>query len=200
MDSPSRMTGADAVVDVLVKHGVSTLFGLPGIQLDPLFNALHDARSQLRVINARHEQGVAYMALGFAQATGEPGIYACVPGPGFLNTTAALSTAYACHTQVLALLAQVATEEIGAGHGVLHELPDQTAIVRGLTRWNESLSQPKPRRAWCRAPSLPLPLAKDPQRWNCRRMSFARGSLLTRHARPKLLNLCKRTPPPSPRP
>jgi acetolactate synthase I/II/III large subunit len=130
------MTGADAVVDVLVKRGVSTLFGLPGVQLDPLFNAFYDARSRLRVINARHEQGVAYMALGFAQATGRPGVYACVPGPGFLNTTAALSTAYACHAPVLALLGQVATEEIGAGHGVLHELPDQTAIVRGLTRWN----------------------------------------------------------------
>jgi acetolactate synthase I/II/III large subunit len=136
MDSRLPTTGADAVVDVLVQRGVSTLFGLPGIQLDPLFNAFYDARSRVRVINARHEQGVAYMALGFAQATGQPGIYACVPGPGFLNTTAALSTAYACHAPVLALLGQVATEEIGAGHGVLHELPDQTAIVRGLTRWN----------------------------------------------------------------
>jgi acetolactate synthase-1/2/3 large subunit len=130
------MTGADAVVDVLVRRGASTLFGLPGVQLDPLFNALHDARSRLRVINARHEQGVAYMALGFAQATGRPGVYACVPGPGFLNTTAALSTAYACHAPVLALIGQVATEEIGAGHGVLHELPDQTVIVRELTRWS----------------------------------------------------------------
>jgi acetolactate synthase-1/2/3 large subunit len=136
MDSRSPMTGADAVVDVLVKRGVSTLFGLPGVQLDPLFNAFYDARSRLRVINARHEQGVAYMALGFAQATGRPGVYACVPGPGFLNTTAALSTAYACYAPVLALIGQVATEEIGAGHGVLHELPDQTAIVRGLTRWS----------------------------------------------------------------
>jgi acetolactate synthase I/II/III large subunit len=136
MESPAPMTGADAVVDVLVKRGVSTLFGLPGVQLDPLFNAFYDARSRLRVINARHEQGVAYMALGFAQATGRPGVYACVPGPGFLNTTAALSTAYANHAPVLALIGQVATDEISAGHGVLHELPDQTAIVRGLTRWS----------------------------------------------------------------
>ena len=136
MDSRPPMTGADALVDVLVKRGMSTLFGLPGVQLDPLFSAFHDARSRLRVINARHEQGVAYMALGFAQATGRPGVYACVPGPGFLNTTAALATAYACHAPVLALIGQVATEEIGAGRGVLHELPDQTAIVRGLTRWN----------------------------------------------------------------
>ena len=143
MDSPPLMTGADAVVDVLLKRGVSTLFGLPGIQLDPLFNAFYDARSRLSVINARHEQGVAYMALGFAQATGRPGVYACVPGPGFLNTTAALSTAYACHAPVLALLGQVATEEIGAGHGVLHELPDQTAIVRGLTRWNGLALSPR---------------------------------------------------------
>src|SRR6202789_64614 len=136
MDSRLPMTGADAVVDVLAKRGVSTLFGLPGIQLDPLFNAFYDARSRLRAINARHEQGVVYMAFGFAQATGQPGVYACVPGPGFLNTAAALSTAYACHAPVLGLLGQVATDEIGAGHGVLHELPDQTAIVRGLTRWN----------------------------------------------------------------
>lgn len=136
MDSRPPMTGAEALVDVLVNHGVSTLFGLPGVQLDPLFNAFHDARSRLRVINARHEQGVAYMALGFAQATGRPGVYACVPGPGFLNTTAALATAYACHAPVVALIGQVATEEVGAGHGVLHELPDQTAIVRGLTRWS----------------------------------------------------------------
>jgi acetolactate synthase I/II/III large subunit len=81
-------------------------------------------------------RGSPIWRFGFAQATGRPGVYACVPGPGFLNTTAALSTAYACRAPVLALLGQVATEEIGAGHGVLHELPDQTAIVRGLTRWN----------------------------------------------------------------
>jgi acetolactate synthase I/II/III large subunit len=61
VDSKPPMAGADAVVDVLLKRGVSTLFGLPGIQLDPLFNAFHDVRSGLRVINARHEQGVASM-------------------------------------------------------------------------------------------------------------------------------------------
>src|SRR6202167_3540170 len=136
MDSRLPMTGADAGVDRLAKRGVSTLFGLPGIQLDSLFNAFYDARSRLRIINARHEQGVAYMALRFAQAASQRGVYACVPGPGFLNTTASLSTAYACHAPVLALLGQVATGEIGSGYGVLHELPDQTAIVRGLTRWN----------------------------------------------------------------
>ncbi|MEO8668739.1 MAG: thiamine pyrophosphate-dependent enzyme [Bauldia sp.] len=130
------MTGGDAVVAALRANGVTTLFGLPGVQLDHLFNALHGARDWLNSINARHEQGVAYMALGYAQATGSPGVYACVPGPGFLNTAAALSTAYAVHAPVLALVGQIASERIGAGGGELHELPDQTAIIRGLTRWN----------------------------------------------------------------
>jgi len=135
MNSP-KLTGGEAISAALQKHGVSTLFGLPGVQLDHLFNALHGAQDWLRVINARHEQGVAYMALGYAQATGKPGVYAVVPGPGFLNTTAALATAYAVHAPVLALIGQIASRSIGAGGGELHELPDQTAIVHGLTRWN----------------------------------------------------------------
>jgi acetolactate synthase-1/2/3 large subunit len=114
---------------------VDTLFGLPGVQLDYLFNAVHGATSWLRTINARHEQGVAYMALGYAQSSGRPGVYTAVPGPGFLNTGAALSTAYAVHAPVMALIGQIASNAIGVGGGELHELPDQSAIVRGLTRW-----------------------------------------------------------------
>lgn len=130
------MTGGEAVVAALKANGVTTLYGLPGIQLDHLFNALHGAIDWLTVVNARHEQGVAYMALGHAQSTGTPGVYACVPGPGFLNTTAALSTAYAVHAPVLALIGQIDSRAIGGGGGELHELPDQTAIVKGLTRWS----------------------------------------------------------------
>ncbi|WP_198598385.1 thiamine pyrophosphate-dependent enzyme [Mangrovicella endophytica] len=130
------MTGGEAVAAGLLANGIDTLFALPGVQLDHLFNALHGTQDRLRVINARHEQGVAYMALGAAQATGRPAAYACVPGPGFLNTAAALSTAYAVHAPVLALVGQLATSHIGAGGGELHELPDQSAIVRGLTRWS----------------------------------------------------------------
>lgn len=130
------MTGGEAVVAALKANGVTTLYGVPGIQLDHLFNALHGAQDWLRIVNARHEQGGAYMALGHAQSTGEPGVYVCVPGPGFLNTTAALSTAYAVRAPVLAIIGQIATSAIGVGGGELHELPDQTAIVKGLTRWS----------------------------------------------------------------
>ncbi len=136
MTATTNMTGGEAVVAALRAHGVTTLFGLPGLQLDGLFNALHGAQDWLRVVNARHEQGVAYMALGYAAATGRPGVFAVVPGPGFLNATAALATAYTLHAPVLALVGQIASGAIGGGFGELHELPDQTGILSRLTRWN----------------------------------------------------------------
>ncbi len=129
-------TGGEAVVESLLANGVDTLFALPGIQLDHFFNAVHGAGERLRVIHARHEQGAAYMALGYAMASGRTGAYAVVPGPGLLNTGAALSTAYATHAPVMAMIGQIASHAIGQGGGELHELPDQTAILAGLTRWN----------------------------------------------------------------
>src|SRR5579883_3460853 len=116
-----RMTGGTAIVRGLTRHGIDTLFGLPGVQLDALFNALYDARNRIRVIGARHEQGVAYMAYGYAMASGRVGAYAVVPGPSLLNTTAALATAYGCTAPVLALTGQIASTAIGRGHGMLHE-------------------------------------------------------------------------------
>ena len=97
----TRMTGGQAVVEMLRRHGVKILFALPGVQNDALFSALYDAGGALRVIHTRHEQGAAYMAYGYAKSTGGVGAYAVVPGPGVLNTTAALATAYAANARVL---------------------------------------------------------------------------------------------------
>src|SRR5262245_48352987 len=97
----TRMTGGQALVKALRRHGVGTIFARPGVQNDHLFNALHDEGNSVRVVHTRHEQGVAYMAYGYAKSTGRAGVYAVVPGPGLLNTTAALSTAYAGNAPVL---------------------------------------------------------------------------------------------------
>ena len=130
-----RVTGGEAVVRSLVAEGVDTLFGLPGIQNDWLYNALYDRRDQVRVIHTRHEQGAAYMALGYALASGGIGVYSVVPGPGFLNATAALSTAYALNARVLCLAGQIPLAAIGRDGGVLHEIPDQLGVMRSLTKW-----------------------------------------------------------------
>ena len=67
------------------RAGITSLYCLPGVQSDHLFNALFDAGDAIRVVHTRHEQGAAYMALGAALATGRPAAYSVVPGPGFLN-------------------------------------------------------------------------------------------------------------------
>ena len=138
----SRMTGAQALVDLLKLHGVDTLFALPGVQNDGLFNALYDAGGAIRVIHTRHEQGAAYMAYGYARSTGRVGAYSVVPGPGMLNTTAALSTAYAANARVLCLTGQIASSAIGRGFGMLHELPDQLSILKGLTKYAARIEHP----------------------------------------------------------
>ena len=131
----TQLTGGEAIVRSLIGLGVDTIFGLPGVQNDALFNALHDNREQIRIIHTRHEQGAAYMAMGYALSSEKPGIYAVVPGPGLLNTTAALSTAYATNAKVLCLAGQIATDLIGKNVGVLHEIPDQLGVIRSLTKW-----------------------------------------------------------------
>ena len=137
-----RMTGGGALVEMLRRHRVDTVFALPGVQNDALFVAFYDAGEALRVIHTRHEQGAAYMAFGYARASGKVGTYAVVPGPGLLNTTAALATAYATNAPVLCISGQVASDLIGRGFGLLHEIPDQLGILQRLTKWAARIDHP----------------------------------------------------------
>lgn len=138
----AKLSGGQALVKSMLRNGVDTLFALPGIQLDAFFNALHDEGDAIRVIGTRHEQGAAYMATGYAQSTGRVGAYSVVPGPGFLNSTAALATAYACGAPVLCVTGQIPSRAIGKGLGLLHEIPDQLGIARGLTKWAHRIEAP----------------------------------------------------------
>src|SRR6201987_1755707 len=138
----ARMTGGGALVEMLRRHGVDTIFALPGVQNDALFVAFYDAGEALRVIHTRHEQGAAYTAFGYARASGKVGAYAVVPGPGFLNTTAALATAYATNAPVLCISGQIPSDLIGRGFGLLHEIPDQLGILQTLTKWAARIDHP----------------------------------------------------------
>lgn len=138
----TRLSGATAAISSLIAHGIDTVFGLPGSQLYYLFDALYQYRDRVRLIVSRHEQGAAYMAFGYARSTGRPSVYTVVPGPGVLNTAAALCTAYACSTPVLCLAGQVPSPAIGKGVGELHELPDQLGTLRLLTKWAARIDTP----------------------------------------------------------
>jgi len=137
-----QISGADAIVESLLANNVDVMFGLPGGQLDHFFDSVYRAGDQLRLIHTRHEQGAAYMAFGYAQTTGKVGVYSVVPGPGLLNTTCALSTAWACNAPVLAISGQIPSTAIGRGYGHLHEIPDQLGLIRHLTKWAERINDP----------------------------------------------------------
>ncbi|MFZ0609916.1 MAG: thiamine pyrophosphate-dependent enzyme [Xanthobacteraceae bacterium] len=126
------MTAAEAVVATLISHGLDTVYALPGVQNDHLFEALFKFSDRLRTIHTRHEQAAAYMALGAALATGKPQAFAVVPGPGLLNAGAALLTAYAMNAPVLGLIGQIPDADIGRHLGHLHEIRDQTGILKRL--------------------------------------------------------------------
>ena len=130
---PNRST-AEIVIDSLVGAGIDTLYCLPGVQNDPFFDALWHRQSELKPIHSRHEQGAAYMAMGAALATGKPQVCCLVPGVGFLNGATAFATAYSTGAPVMILLSQIPMAQIGRGFGALHEVVDQSGILRTLTK------------------------------------------------------------------
>jgi acetolactate synthase-1/2/3 large subunit len=135
-------TTAEAVVSSLIAHGIKTLYALPGVHNDHLFDALFKASDRIGVVHPRHEQGAGYMALGAAIATGRPSAYAVVPGPGLLNTSAALLTAYAMNAPVLGLIGQIPEADIGRGLGHLHEIRDQAGIIARLVDFSARIKAP----------------------------------------------------------
>ena len=138
----TRMTGGDAIVDSLLRHGVDTIFGLPGVQMYGLFDAFARNANRLKVINARHEQTTAYMALGYAQSTGKPSAFTVVPGPGVMNTMGALTTAWGVNAPIMCITGQVPSPMIGRGRGQLHEMPDQLATLKSLLKFAERIEHP----------------------------------------------------------
>lgn len=129
-----RLTTGEAVVESLIAHGVETLYALPGVHNDHLFDAAFKAGERFRVIHPRHEQTAGYMALGAALATGRPQAFAVVPGPGVLNASAALLMANAMGAPVIALAGQIPSFAIDRGYGHLHEIHDQLGLLRHIVK------------------------------------------------------------------
>jgi acetolactate synthase-1/2/3 large subunit len=130
-----KMTGGQALVKSLLVEGVSVVFGLPGVQLYGVMDALREEAARVRFIVTRHEQATGYMADGYARAGGDFGVALVVPGPGLLNASAGLSTAYACSSPVLMISGQVPRAQIGKNIGVLHEVNDQIDCIKPVTKW-----------------------------------------------------------------
>ncbi|MCY4527770.1 MAG: thiamine pyrophosphate-binding protein [Chloroflexi bacterium] len=131
----ARMTGGQALIKSLYREGVRTIFGMPGVQLYHAMDAIYEEPG-IRFITVRHEQAAAYMAFGYSKAGGDGiGTALVVPGPGLLNATAGVGTAYSASTPTLLVSGQSYTHEIGKDTGALHEVNDQLDVVRPITKW-----------------------------------------------------------------
>src|SRR6266571_4043298 len=130
----ARMTGGEALVQSLYREGVRVVFGLPGVQLYGVLAALRDEPG-IRFITTRHEQATSYMADGYARAGGDFGTALVVPGPGLLNASAGLSTAYSASSPVLMIAGQIPKASIGKDIGLLHEVNDQLDAIEPVTKW-----------------------------------------------------------------
>ena len=130
-----QMTGGQAAIQALASEGVRHIFGIPGIHGLALFDALHDA-PDIQRITARHEQGAAYMADGYARASGEVGVCLISTGPGALNSLAAMGTAFADSSPVLNIFTDVPSTTLDSDKGYLHQVRYQRSMFSGVTGWS----------------------------------------------------------------
>jgi acetolactate synthase I/II/III large subunit len=123
---------ADLLVRRLHEHGVRDVFGYPGGQLTPVYDALYRNRT-IRHYLARHEQAAAFMADGYARASGRPGVCLAVCGPGVFNAATPLATAFTDSTPVLLISGQIPRAGRGLRSGYYHE-NEQLRVCETLTK------------------------------------------------------------------
>ncbi|HEX9684742.1 MAG TPA: thiamine pyrophosphate-binding protein [Burkholderiales bacterium] len=134
-DHPATMTGARALVDALQREGIDHVFGIPGTQNLAVIDALRDT-PQIRFILTRHEQGAAFMAYGFARASGRPAVVTVTEGPGVTNLATAIGGAYRGFVPVISVcgVQESAMRERDASQDM-----DQVPFMRPLTKWAYSI-------------------------------------------------------------
>ncbi|MDD5236219.1 MAG: thiamine pyrophosphate-binding protein, partial [Candidatus Omnitrophica bacterium] len=125
------MNGAQILIECLKREGVEVMFGYPGGQVLPIFDALYEA--PFRFILTRHEQAAAHAADGYARATGKTGVCLATSGPGATNLVTGIATAYMDSIPMVAITGQVKTFLIG--NDAFQEA-DVTGITRPITKHN----------------------------------------------------------------
>jgi acetolactate synthase-1/2/3 large subunit len=130
-------TCGEFLVQQLQAWGVDTVFGIPGVHTVELYRGLPESR--IRHITPRHEQGAGFMADGYARVTGKPGVCFIITGPGMTNILTAMGQAYADSIPMLVISSVNERERLGLGKGYLHELPNQRAMVAGVSAFSHTL-------------------------------------------------------------
>lgn len=108
-----KLTGSQIVAEVLLEHGVDTVFGYPGGTALNIYDALYEYRDRIRHILTAHEQGAAHAADGYYRATGKTGVVFATSGPGATNLVTGIATAFMDSIPMIAITANVPDALIG---------------------------------------------------------------------------------------
>ena len=133
-----KLSGAQAIVKVLLEQGVETVFGYPGGQVIPLYNALYDA--PLHNVLTVHEQGAIHAADGYARASGRTGVCIATSGPGATNIVPGLATAYLDSVPLVAITGQVQVQHLGRDS--FQEI-DIVGVTIPITKYNVLVRRPE---------------------------------------------------------
>ena len=142
------MTGAQALLQCLLREGVDLIFGYPGGAIMPTYDALYDVQAELRHILVRHEQGAAHAAQGYARVTGRPGVCLVTSGPGATNLVTGLTDAMLDSTPIVCITGQVASSFLGTD---AFQEADIIGVSLPVTKWNYQITE---------AAEIPLAVAK----------------------------------------
>ncbi len=133
-------TCGEALIALLERYGVDTVFGIPGVHTLALYRGL--AKSGIRHVLVRHEQGAAFAADGYARATGKPGVCCVITGPGVTNAATGIGQAFSDSVPVLMLSSVNESWSLARGTGRLHEMRDQRALTSSITSFSATANTP----------------------------------------------------------
>ncbi len=128
-----RISGAEAVVKILLRENIDTVFGYPGGAIMPVYDSLYDEQDKIHHILARHEQGAIHAAQGYARASGKPGVCLATSGPGATNLITGIADAQIDSTPLVCITGQVASSLLGSD---AFQETDIIGISMPVTKWN----------------------------------------------------------------
>jgi thiamine pyrophosphate-dependent acetolactate synthase large subunit-like protein len=135
-----EQTCGEALVKLLERRGVDTVFGIPGVHTLDLYRGL--SRSSIRHVLVRHEQGAGFMADGYARISGRPGVCFVITGPGVTNIATAMGQAYSDSIPMLVISTVRSTADLNNNFGRLHEIVDQRSVTEQLCAFSATAMSP----------------------------------------------------------
>ena len=136
----SKMTGSQALIESLIAEGVKDIFGYPGGQIMPVFDALYDYKDRIKNVLVRHEQGAVHAAQGFARVTGKPGVVLVTSGPGATNVLTGVADAMIDSTPLVVITGQVPSQLLGTD---AFQETDVVGVTLPISKWSYQIRKPE---------------------------------------------------------